>query len=82
MRYDFRCPRCGLRFEVSRPMSQAAEPAPCPQDGTLAERVYTMPITFVKGGAAEEGSSSAGSGHGHDHAHGHGHSHGPGTHTH
>lgn len=81
MRYDFRCPRCGLQFEVSRPMSQAAEPALCPQDGTPAERVYTVPITFVKGAAAaQEGSSSAGSGHGHDHSHGH--SHGPGTHTH
>jgi putative FmdB family regulatory protein len=31
--YDFRCTVCGLEFEVSRPMAQAAEPAHCPVDG-------------------------------------------------
>ncbi len=31
--YDFRCTVCGLAFEVSRPMAQAAEPAHCPVDG-------------------------------------------------
>ena len=80
MRYDFRCPRCGLRFEVSRPISKAAEPALCPQDGTRSERVFTMPATFVKGGARPDSGPSPTSGAGDDHAHGH--SHGPGPHTH
>ncbi len=75
---DFRCPQCGLEFEVSRPFSRATEPADCPQDGTAAERVFSMPMTFVKGGAGETPPPSAGAGHGH----GHGHSHGPGGHTH
>jgi putative FmdB family regulatory protein len=79
--YDFRCPKCGLEFEVSRPFSRATEPAMCPQDGTESERVFTMPMTFVPGSAQEPGSSMPDLG-GHDHGHGHGHSHGPGTHTH
>jgi putative FmdB family regulatory protein len=76
--YDFRCPQCGLQFEVSRPFSRATEPALCPQDSTTAERVFTMPSTLMRGSASEvppppaPGFSD----------HGHGHSHGPGGHTH
>ncbi|MEV4255590.1 zinc ribbon domain-containing protein [Spirillospora sp. NPDC049652] len=29
-RYDYRCRACGSTFEVSRPMIQASDPAPCP----------------------------------------------------
>jgi putative FmdB family regulatory protein len=29
-RYDFRCRECGSTFEVSRPMSDASDPAACP----------------------------------------------------
>jgi putative FmdB family regulatory protein len=79
--YDFRCPKCGLEFEVSRPISRATEAAQCPQDGETAERVFTMPVSFVKGGSSAppvESPSSAIDAHGHSH----GHSHGPGSHTH
>jgi len=78
--YDFHCPKCGLDFEVSRPFSRATEPAECPQDGEAAERVFTMPVSFVKGGStpAAESPSAAIDQHGHSH----GHSHGPGGHTH
>lgn len=80
-RYDFHCAKCGLDFEVSRSFSQATEPALCPNDGTSAERVFTMPMTFTKGdsssAAAEAPPPAAGGG-----GHGHGHSHGPGGHTH
>jgi putative FmdB family regulatory protein len=77
--YDFRCPSCGLEFEVSRPFSRASEPAPCPQDGTAAERVFTMPMTFVPGSGGPSAASDGGSeGPSHDH----GHSHGPGGHVH
>jgi putative FmdB family regulatory protein len=29
-RYDFRCRECGSTFEVSRPMTDASDPAACP----------------------------------------------------
>jgi hypothetical protein len=46
--HDYRGAQCGLEFEVSRPMSQAAEPVPRPVDGTESPRVFTMPMTFSK----------------------------------
>lgn len=78
--YDFRCPKCGLEFEVSRPFSRATDPAMCPQDGTESDRVFTMPMTFVPGAAQQPGTGAPDLGLGD--GHGHGHSHGPGTHTH
>jgi hypothetical protein len=48
----------------------------------VAERVFTMPVTFIPGGASEPSAPSPGGDFGHGHDHGHGHSHGPGTHTH
>ena len=81
--YDFKCPKCGAEFEVSRPFSRATEPALCPQDGETAERVFTMPMSFVKGAAMQAITSSPSAAiDQHAHSHGHGHSHGPGTHTH
>jgi putative FmdB family regulatory protein len=77
--YDFHCPKCGLEFEVSRPFSRATEPVQCPQDGETAERLFTMPVAFVKGAATETATPSPSAAIDH---HGHGHSHGPGTHTH
>ncbi|MFF2328924.1 MULTISPECIES: zinc ribbon domain-containing protein [unclassified Streptomyces] len=29
-RYDYRCRSCGDTFELSRPMAQSSDPAPCP----------------------------------------------------
>ncbi len=80
-RYDFRCGKCGLQFEVSRPISQSGEPAACPDDGTAAERVFTMPMTFVKGDANSPPSDTPATP-ATDAGHGHGHSHGPGGHSH
>jgi putative FmdB family regulatory protein len=83
--YDYRCPKCGLEFEVSRPVSRSSEPALCPWDKTESTRVFTMPMTFVRGGtnAPSESTGDASAGHGHSHGPGgHTHSHGPGTHTH
>ena len=78
-KYDFHCPKCGLDFEVQRPFSRATDAAPCPTDGTEAERVFTMPMTFLPGSAQDPATvmpdMSA-------FDHGHGHSHGPGGHTH
>jgi putative FmdB family regulatory protein len=82
--YDFRCPQCGLEFEVSRPISRATEPVMCPQDNVAAERVFTMPMTFVKGSPGEIPPPPPPSGAQGETGSGfyHGHSHGPGTHTH
>lgn len=30
-RYEYRCRACGDTFELSRPMSESADPASCPQ---------------------------------------------------
>ena len=40
--YAFTCGGCG-GFELTRPMTQAAAPAPCPTCGTEARRVFTPP---------------------------------------
>jgi putative FmdB family regulatory protein len=40
--YAFTCAACG-GFELTRPMTQAAVPAPCPTCGTEARRVFTPP---------------------------------------
>jgi putative FmdB family regulatory protein len=77
--YDFHCPKCGIDFEVSRPFSRATEPAYCPQDNEVAERVFTMPTSFTKGAALDVSQSVPSPPAG---GHSHGHSHGPGTHTH
>jgi putative FmdB family regulatory protein len=84
--YDFGCGKCGLEFEVSRPLSKASDPAFCPMDGGECERVFTMPGTFVKGGSARDNGElprppnqqSDWSHFGHSHGPGSaGHSHGP-----
>ena len=73
--YDFRCSRCGLEFEVSRPIAQATDPAFCPVDGAESQRCFTMPMTFSKPGAGERSAPPARP-RGFSH---HGHSHGPGA---
>ena len=73
--YDYRCTQCGLEFEVSRPISQATEPARCPADGAESTRVFTMPMTFSKTdfrGPSTSAAAPTGWRH-------HGHSHGAGT---
>ena len=29
--YEYRCPSCGTDFELTRPISQSSDPAPCPK---------------------------------------------------
>jgi len=36
--YEFRCPECGDRFDLVRPMADAADPADCPRCGGAAVR--------------------------------------------
>ena len=42
--YAFRCPECGLDFDVSRKMSEVSDDALCPIDGSKSQRVYTVPV--------------------------------------
>ncbi|HUZ26433.1 MAG TPA: zinc ribbon domain-containing protein [Streptosporangiaceae bacterium] len=52
-RYEYRCRACGDTFEQSRPMSQASDPAACPQGH---EDTVKLLSTVAVGGRA--GSSS------------------------
>jgi putative FmdB family regulatory protein len=56
-RYDFRCRQCGSTFEVSRPMSEASDPAACP-DGH-ADTVKLLTTVAVGGLASGAGSRAA-----------------------
>ena len=75
--YGFKCPKCDLEFEVSRPMIRSGEPAFCVMDGTECERVITMPMTFVRSdpnapppSANKPAAASQWSHHGHSHGFG------------
>jgi putative FmdB family regulatory protein len=83
--YDFKCPKCGLVFVVSRPMRPAPAPALGPSDATASERLWRA--TIIIGGSGSSDSEGGGDGglgglgdfggddHGHSHAHGHDHFH-------
>ena len=45
-RYDVRCRACGVTFEITRTMSRADEPAPCPHGHTDTARLLpTVGVT-------------------------------------
>ena len=46
--YDFRCPECDERFEITRPAGTAQNVC-CPACGTLAKRVFTPVGVVFKG---------------------------------
>lgn len=39
--YEYFCFKCELEFELKRPLSDAGEPAPCPQCGSLAQKLVS-----------------------------------------
>lgn len=39
--YEYQCDACNHEFELSRPMSQASEPAKCPKCGQLARKLVS-----------------------------------------
>ena len=55
--YGFRCPECGLAFDVSRPMRLAGDPATCPMDGAPSQRLWEGIATI--GGAKQEEATPA-----------------------
>ena len=54
--YEFRCRTCDTNFELRRPMSEAGDPAACPDGHDGAVRQLSV---FATAGAAT-GTSSAG----------------------
>ena len=52
--YEFRCRTCDDTFEVRRPMSQASDPAMCPQGHDDAVRLLSV---FANVGGGTSGSS-------------------------
>ena len=46
--YDFRCPECDVRFEVTRPVGET-DGVCCPDCGTAAKRVFTPVGVVFKG---------------------------------
>ena len=39
--YEFLCPKCGRKFELMRPMSEAEKPAKCPKCGSKAQKLMS-----------------------------------------
>ena len=39
--YEFLCPKCGRKFELMRPMSEAKKPAKCPKCGSRAQKLIS-----------------------------------------
>lgn len=54
--YEHRCRTCDARFEVRRPMAEAAEPAACPAGHTDTVRLLSA---FASVGASRLGSGPA-----------------------
>jgi len=51
--YEYRCPDCGLKFELLRPMSAATEPVPCKRCNNMARRVMSVFAAFSTGDGGE-----------------------------
>jgi putative FmdB family regulatory protein len=58
-RYEYRCRSCGATFELSRPMSESAAPATCP-DGH--DDTVKLLSTVAVGGRASAAGPAAGGG--------------------
>ncbi|HEX4063022.1 MAG TPA: zinc ribbon domain-containing protein [Streptosporangiaceae bacterium] len=55
-RYEYRCRSCGATFELTRPMSESADPASCP-DGH-DDTVKLLSTVAVGGRASASGPSA------------------------
>ena len=59
-RYEYRCRACGDTFELTRPMSESAEPCACPHGHD--DTVKLLSAVAVGGRAAPSGGPAGGSG--------------------
>jgi putative FmdB family regulatory protein len=57
-RYEYRCRACGDTFELTRPMSESADPCHCPQGHD--DTVKLLSAVAVGGRAAPSGGSAGG----------------------
>jgi putative FmdB family regulatory protein len=57
-RYEYRCRSCGATFELTRPMSESADPATCP-DGH-DDTVKLLSTVAVGGRASASGAAAGG----------------------
>ncbi|MEV8389877.1 MULTISPECIES: zinc ribbon domain-containing protein [unclassified Streptomyces] len=55
-RYEYRCRPCGDTFELSRPMSESAAPAPCPEGHDDTVKLLS---TVAVGGTAKAGAPAS-----------------------
>jgi len=51
--YEYVCPKCGLEFELLRPLSDSDKSAPCPQCKTKAGRKLSRFASFSKSESGE-----------------------------
>ncbi|MEV0271569.1 MAG: zinc ribbon domain-containing protein [Hamadaea sp.] len=58
-RYEFRCRACGDTFEVERPMSEASQPAACPEGHEDTVKLLTT-ANVVKVGSPQQGGGGGG----------------------
>ena len=56
--YEFRCRTCDDTFEVRRPMSEASDPATCPQGHDGAVRLLSVFANVGAGGGAATSSAA------------------------
>ncbi|MGD6745720.1 FmdB family zinc ribbon protein [Streptomyces sp. BH106] len=59
-RYEYRCRSCTTTFELSRPMSESASPAPCPEGH--ADTVKLLSTVSVAGTASAPPAGAGGGG--------------------
>lgn len=52
-RYEYRCRSCGATFEASRPMSQAADPCPCPKGHDDTVKLLSAVAVGGRAGSAQ-----------------------------
>ena len=48
--YEYVCPKCNIKFELKRPLSESGEDAPCPQCHSSAKRVFSTLSIVAKDG--------------------------------
>lgn len=58
-RYDYRCRACGATFELTRPMSESSDPAPCPQGHEDSVKLLTT-VGLTGAAAAPAGGGGGG----------------------
>jgi putative FmdB family regulatory protein len=61
-RYEYRCRACGDTFEQDRPMSQASDPASCPQGHDDTVKLLSAVAVGGRAGARGSGPSAGGGG--------------------